>query len=297
MRALCLLLLATLATAADLAWSAADRAAIATYTAAARKEGATWIVERPLVQVRADVSADFAAAAARHHEVLWTWIHHQLDLTPPHRPPRATLRFAADRDGYQADLGGATWSRGWYRWQWRDGRMREHCLYTFIEFPHERDFNRFYHPILIHETVHLVLQAHAGEHALPELLNEGLATYLQSFTPFEHPDVLPAERRSAYARKADLPIPAVELPTLFDLLHARPWDVDAFGVQTHRRYVCAEMLVEFLLSTPDGRADLRNMLGQALRGIPLAPRFRGARGERIEAGWREYLLLHQEARR
>lgn len=297
MRALCLLLLVSLAAAADLAWSAADRAAIATYTAAARQDGATWIVDRPLVVVRADVSADFAAAAARHHEVLWAWIHRHLELTPPPRPPRATLRIAGDREGYQADLGSETWSRGWYRWQWGDGKLREHCLYTFIEFPRERDFNRFYHPILVHETVHLVLQAHASEHALPELLNEGVATYLQSFNPFAHADVLPLERRSAYARKADLPIPAAELPSLLDLLHAQPWDIDDFGVQTHRRYVCAEMLVEYLHSTPEGRADLRSMLGHALRGIPLAPRFRGVRGERIAAGWREYLLLHQEARR
>ncbi len=294
---LLLTLLAGACVAAELPWSVADRAAIDAYAAAAQQDGATWIVERPLVLVRADVDAAFAAAAARHHERLWVWIHHHLDLTPPRQPPQAVLRIAANRAGYQADLGMPTWSRGWYRWGHRGGVFEEHALYTFIEFAHERDFNRFYHPILVHETVHLVLQAHARQHILPMLINEGVATYLQSYNPFDHAQSLPPERRSDYARKADLPISAEDLPRLIDLLHAQPWDIDDFGVQTQRRYVCAEMLVEYLLSSRDGRADLRSLVNHALRGIDLTPRFQGARGERLEAGWRAYVLTHQEARR
>lgn len=68
-RILLLTLLVWASIAAELPWTADDRAAIEAYAAAARQDGPTWIVERPLVVVRADVDAAFAAE--RHHEAGW----------------------------------------------------------------------------------------------------------------------------------------------------------------------------------------------------------------------------------
>ncbi len=178
----------------------------------------------------------------------------------------------------------------------QQGQYTVFTLFTCVERPAEMQFEAFYHPILVHEGTHLYLQQYLGRNSLPDLLNEGISTYFQGGgLPMANGGEQPP-RRSAFAKRAlGLLVPG-KLPKLSELCDYDDLNVDRFGPQACLNYFCAEMMIEYLLSSEAGRRHLSTWFDQACDGRLATTKVKTVL-DGMQAAWEVYILEHAPARR
>lgn len=274
------------APAADLPWSDADRARIAAFEAAAvQGRDGLWTVVADGWRARSGISPRFTAELACYLELVERRATALLGLSTGGDPSPCEVTVYADRARYQAALGRPLLSRGQFDWDFGAPPERRFAIRTFVLRPEEREFARFYRPIINHEVGHQLLQSRAGARRIPNLVNEGVATFLQSWDVFEPAD-RQGQRRREFARELERAVRQKALPPLERLAVADPWDVDGFGAETSTRYACAESFVGWLAEgCDDSRGFLARLLAAALGGGDVLALVRGP-GAEWEQRWR-----------
>lgn len=181
-------------------------------------------------------------------------------------------------------------SRGYFKWRYTDGGKfwPEFTLYSYIEFPHERDFQYFYLPILNHEGAHQIVQMQSFTTSVSPFINEGLATFIQ-YWQFQSKSNKERNSRSEqipYAKKA---LAEGTLPTLQELLAIKGvWSIDNYGPKTRVRYGAAESFVAFLLESDVGRKYLGKVYQAAIEGEDLEKKMAKFIAK-LDKAWRDYL--------
>ncbi|MBA3684252.1 MAG: hypothetical protein H0W72_03320 [Planctomycetes bacterium] len=285
MRTVILLVLSTALTwAADLPWNDAQLRQIDTFAHAATHDDGMWRVRTTSYDVASEIDARFTAELACYVELFTREASGLLRLRPLARPVRAQVIVYASRESYQAALGAPVMSRGQYDWTFpREGTPRL-LVRTFVKGS-DRAFARFYRPILNHECTHHLLQLRAGPRKIPDLVNEGLATFLQFWDPFRDREWNLTHRRSEFISDLDRARRESRLPDLCQLANCDRWDVDGFGVQTQTRYACAESFVGFCFAAADRSTFLDHLVDASIAGD-----IRGVlddqRGRETVAAWR-----------
>jgi hypothetical protein len=288
------LLVAPLA-AMEVRWTPGQRDAIAASLPRVADNDGTWMLETANYRVETELGREFTAKAACFMEGVRGEVTGILGLERiglrRQVTRKAAVFIASSQERYQQRMGNGTGSRGWFRYAWDgNGVFTEFCLNSYA-LRQQDAFESFYVPILIHEGTHQVLQEFAGRNRIPDLLNEGIASYLQGFDLNRDLAWNTANRTSEYLRKLPLGIDAGSYLPLADIFDPQPWDVDGFGRQTNTRYVEAETLIAFLLSSRPGTVRLQGMLADACAGT-LKPAVATRSLGRIEEDYRAYLFSH-----
>ncbi|RMG16809.1 MAG: hypothetical protein D6731_05330 [Planctomycetota bacterium] len=272
---------------AEWRWSARERKQIAALEARVEKgkdfpfrlEGRRWNVETA-------VSARFTAELALFMDSFsdaFDGLMKELDAEPlVERKP--TVQVYASRADYAKQH--TNGSRGYYRYRWdADGRFTELHLYTFVEWPREREFSRFYHPILLHEGTHVLLRVRLGKAANVKWLDEGTATWFQFY---DLRASVKANRKTRARRstfRKDLARALAKGPRLSDLLSLGPltFNPDGMGPKALEHYGLAESFVDFLLSSRRGAEVYKQAFHRLREGkVPL---LEPALVARLEGPW------------
>ena len=175
--------------------------------------------------------------------------------------------IAKDNDTYKRLIGANDNSRGKFKYTWKEFTVwTEFTMYTYVKWPKEIDFDNFYHPILIHEGTHQLLQQYAGHNKIPNLISEGFATFMQSWNVQTDINFNQKLRKSEVLKLILGGIKANDLVQLSDIIDAEPWDIDGFGRKTIVRYFLSEMLIEYLIDNPLGKKIFTELLEDAFDG-------------------------------
>jgi len=280
MRRLCLtlsLLLLPLAAHAGQpwVWNSPEIQRIKQLSTQVKSEGGFFIVDTGVWNVRTDISAMFAIELTCFLEVFEKQF---LEVTLIKRDPQVKVRLAAKVFAKEADYRAIfnDGSRGYFRWKYENKNdvtdFTEFTLYSFADKPEERDFKAFYHPILLHEGTHMMLQRFSGTNKLPVFLNEGLATYFQ-FWNLRKPlgeNLLNRKNVSFFRRLMleRLRSDKTYAPDLAALLKMadKDWNTDKMGPLAKFNYAQGEAFIEALATDPALRGILPPLLANALEG-------------------------------
>lgn len=286
---LCLVTTSTaFAATAEPTWTDDQRARIDVLERAVVRRGGMWCVDTPSFRCRSEVDARFTAELACYLDLVQSRTIALLALGPASDPSPCQVTVYADRQSYQRAVGRRVQSRGQFDWDFSAPPTNRFRISTFIVRPEERSFGRFYRPILNHEVGHWLLQSRAGARRIPNLVNEGVATFLQSWDMFEGAQTRTTKRRE-FARELERAVRAKTLPSIAQLAVADPWDVDGFGAATAIRYACAESFIGFLAeSTEEAQGFLATLVSAAISGGDVLPLVSG-KGSGWEARWRDQL--------
>ena len=269
-------------------WSAEQKARIIVLERAVVQRDGMWCVDTPSFRCRSEVDARFTAELACYLDLVQSRAIALLALGPAADPSPCRVTVYADRQRYQHAVGRRVQSRGQFDWDFAAPPEERFSVSTFIVRPEERNFARFYRPILNHEIGHWLLQSRAGARRIPNLINEGVATFLQSWDPFAVEPGRTAKRRE-FGRELERAVRAKALPSIAQLAVADPWDVDGFGTATAIRYACAESFIGFLAeSTEEAHRFLATLVSAAISGGDVLPLVSG-NGSGWETRWRDQL--------
>lgn len=196
----------------------------------------------------------------------------------------------SSQEGYQAQVKSS--GRGWYRYRFDgQGRFTEHTLYTYVKDGSERKFRQFYHPILMHEGTHQILQELAGRNGIPHWFNEGLATYFQLWdlrlSSAENRKRRPGRLINAGDFLASHESEA--MPGLRKLLAIEKWSPDDFGPETRANYSAAESLLLYLMNSDETFKLVNKLYAEVLAGRDPAGIMGETELERLESGWRGFI--------
>jgi hypothetical protein len=288
---LLLLLLLTaadgVAAIAEPAWTTEQKARITALERTVARRDGFWCVDTPSFRCRSEIDARFTAELACYVDLIQARAIPLLGLGPALDPSPCVVTVYADRASYQRAVGRRIQSRGQFDWDFSAPPSERFRVSTFVVRPEERQFARFYRQILNHEVGHWLLQSRAGARRIPNLVNEGVATFLQSWDMFEEQN-RPTKRRE-FGRELERAVRAQALPTIAQLAVADPWDVDGFGAATAVRYACAESFIGFLAeSTDEAQRFLTTLVSAALSGGDVLPLVSGGAGG-WEQRWRTQL--------
>lgn len=268
------------AAVAEPAWTAAQRTRIAALEQRADRRNGFWCVDTPSFRCRTEVDARFTAELACYLDLVQTRTIALLQLGPPLDGSPCVVTVYANRAAYQRAVGRRVQSRGQFDWDFSASPSERFRISTFLVRAEERQFGRFYRQILNHEVGHWLLQSRAGARRIPNLINEGVATFLQSWDMFADETNRTVKRRE-FGRELERAVRAQALPTIAQLAVADPWDVDGFGAATAVRYACAESFIGFLAeSTEEARRFLTILVSAAISGGDVLPLVAGD-----AAGW------------
>ncbi|HYE05835.1 MAG TPA: hypothetical protein VEL07_10000 [Planctomycetota bacterium] len=288
MRACLLVLLACAAVAVEPAWSQAQRESIARDAAAAVQVDGAWHVRTAHYRVRVDAGALLAAEVAAYCELARAAVLAELEITGLRESEPCAVVVYASRARYRAAFSGAN-SRGRFDWNYASADAAPTYLVATYQADAARGLSGIV-PILTHELSHQVLQAAAGRRHIPWLVQEGVATYFQTWNVFRDPAWNRAHRRNEFQRELCRACADDALPTLPALAQLEVWDADHFGPITHTRYGCAESLLGHLLADPSRRPFARRLLRAALDGEDVATLLASDAGRRVEAEWRATVI-------
>ncbi len=275
---------ATSAVVADLPWSDQQLRSIAIYEQAARRDGTFWRVATESFDVVSEIDPRFTAELACYLELFSTTACELMRLAPLTEPIRAEVVVFSSREHYQRSLGAPLRSRGQYDWSFPRDQAPRMQIRTFIKGS-DRQFSRFYRPILNHECTHHLLQLRAGARKIPDLINEGVATFFQFWDPFRDRDWNLSNRRSEFTADLDRARHEHRVPDLGQLASCDRWDVDGFGSETQARYACAESFVGFCFAAADRTPFLERLLAAGIDG-DIRPVLADTSGRDALAAWR-----------
>lgn len=291
MRAWLLILIPFLASAVEPAWSAAQRAGIAANADSAERVAAAWQVRTAHYRVRVESGALLAAEVAAYLELARAAVLDELDVDlREHEVCEVVVH--ASRARYRAAFAGAD-SRGRFDWSYAAPDAAPTYLLATYQAGSSRGLAELV-PILTHELTHHVLQAAAGRRQIPWLVQEGVATYFQTWDMFRDAAWNRANRRNEFQRELCRACADDALPTLPALAALEVWDADRFGPVTHTRYGCAESLIGHLLADAARRPFAGRLLRAALDGDDVRALLASDEGRRVEAVWRA-LVVDQAA--
>ena len=269
-------------------WTAEQRTRIDALERAVVRRDGMWCVDTPSFRCRSEIDARFTAELACYLDLVQVRAIALLSLGPAPDPSPCQVTVYADRQRYQRAVGRRVQSRGQFDWDFSAPPAERFSVSTFVVRPEERSFARFYRPILNHEVGHWLLQSRAGARRIPNLVNEGVATFLQSWDMFAVEPGRTAKRRE-FARELERAVRAKALPSIAQLAVADPWDVDGFGSATAIRYACAESFIGFLAeSTEEAHGFLATLVSAAISGGDVLPLVSG-NGSGWETRWRDQL--------
>lgn len=253
-------------------WNSPEMARIKQLSTLVKAEGGFYIVDTGVWNVRTDISAMFAIELTCFLELFEKQF---LEVTQIKRDPQVKARLSAKVFAKEADYRALfnDGSRGYFRWKYENtDNFTEFTLYSFAEKPEEREFKAFYHPILLHEGTHMMLQRFAGTNKLPVFLNEGLATYFQFWNLRKNlGENLLQRKNSSFFRKLILErvrsdkTYAPDLAALFKMAD-KDWNTDKMGPLAKFNYAQGEAFIEALATDPAMRGILPPLLANALEG-------------------------------
>ncbi len=202
---------------------------------------------------------------------------------------RPQVFIYATQEGFKERLKSS--ARGWYRYRFGpDGEFTEHALFSYIEKPEEKKFLNFYHPILLHEGTHQVLQEVVGARDIPPWFGEGLATYFQLWDLRVAFDLNQKRRPLRLINSGDFYQSWKDrgFPSLAELqgLTSSEWDADDMGPIAKRHYSAGESLFIFLMASEAGLKEVMTCLRQLVEGRTPEIGSRSRDAERIEKEWR-----------
>jgi hypothetical protein len=250
-----------------------------------------FIVRTDHFTVRSEIDARFTAELARYMELFESSATELLMLPDVASPSAAEVTVFASQGNYQRSLGKATRSRGQFDWRYPDEHAS--CVYTIRTFAanaRERRFSGFCRSIINHEAAHYLLQLRAGRHRIPNLVHEGVATYLQAWDFFKSAEWNRAHHACEFAPNLKSAVAARTVPSMSWLSDVAIWDIDDFGPMTNERYACAENFVAFLLGEDERKPFFKRLLGAATGGENLHRLFTSGPGADLEADWRRVLF-------
>lgn len=183
-------------------------------------------------------------------------------------------------------------SRGYYSYKWdANGVWTTFHLYTFIKHPKEREFSRFYHPILLHEGTHVLMRGLLGKAANPKWFDEGVATYFQFWDLNKS---VKANRKTRYSRSLYLKhlsgaVRKDGLPKLQKVLDLGPlgWNPDNMGPIADKHYAFGESLIDCMLTSKKG-AEFFVQTFERLRSAE-KPTLSPDEVQRFEKVWHKHL--------
>jgi len=269
---LLLLPLATYAGQPAWVWNSPEIARIKQLSALVKADGGFFVVDTGVWNVRSDISAMFAVELTCFLEIFEKQF---LEVTQIKRDPQVKARLSAKVFAKEADYRAIfnDGSRGYFRWRYENNDdFTEFTLYSFAEKPEEKEFKAFYHPILLHEGTHMMLQRFAGTNKLPVFLNEGLATYFQFWNLRKNlGENLLNRKNASFFRKLMLERLRTDkayTPDLAALLKTedKNWNTDKMGPLAKFNYAQGEAFIEALATDPAMRGILPPMLANALEG-------------------------------
>jgi hypothetical protein len=285
MRSTALLLMSflALAGAVEPAWDDADRAAITAREAAAARVADGWECRTPHYRVLAESSARLAAEVATYLELARPAILAELGLRL-REGAACDVVVHASRARYRAVFGAIN-SRGRFDWNYADDQAAPTYAVATFQADAARGVADVI-PILTHECTHQLLQAAAGRRRIPWLVQEGIATYFQTWDPFRDAGWNHAHHRGEFLFELIRARDDHRLPALPALARLEVWDADGFGPVTNTRYGCAESLIGFLIGDERRRTFARRLIDAALGGDDIAALLAGGEGARLESAWR-----------
>ncbi|MBA3708217.1 MAG: hypothetical protein H0W83_05290 [Planctomycetes bacterium] len=247
--------------------------------------------------VRSEIDARFTAELARYLELFDDQATSLLMLPAVAAPGMAVVTVFASQTDYQKSLGKATRSRGQFDWLYPDETSpARYTIRTYAANLRERDFRNFFRPIINHETTHYLLQLRAGRRHIPNLVHEGIATYVQAWDFFKPTSWNLANHCCEFAPNLRHAVDAQEVPSMSWLSQVSTWDVDDFGPQTNTRYACAESFIAYLLGDDSRKSFFKRLVTAATGGESLRGLFANGAGSVIEEDWRRCLFLSSEHR-
>lgn len=145
-------------------------------------------------------------------------------------------------------------------------QLTENHLATYTHSPADHDFQRYDVSILRHETVHLLLNHHAGATISNRTLDEGIASTCQHWNPqqdlawnVKHPPLEQLNRARVHLREKKQNL------NDFLLLSAQGWRTST-PEQTDLNYALAEMFVRWILKQEDGLHHLQSLIQAMVDG-------------------------------
>jgi hypothetical protein len=201
-------------------------------------------------KVQTEISPRFTAELGLFMDLFHDSFHELLGglKAKPRIELKPTVQVFASREAYRA-------KHDSYEWKKKGGWTTFH-LYTYVDGPAQREFARFYHPILLHEGTHVLLRGLLGKVRNPKWFDEGVATYFQFWDLTRSVKV---NRKTRYRRSEYLGVLVQTLrkngpPDLKKLLSldATTWDPDDMGPIAKRHYALAESLIDCMLSSKKG---------------------------------------------
>lgn len=263
-------------------WNSPELQRIKHLSTLVKSEDGFYVVDTGVWNVRTDVSAMFAIELTCFLELFEKQF---LEVTQIKREAQVKARLSAKVFAKESDYRAIfnDGSRGYFRWRYdfKDNtpEFSEFTLYSFVEKPEEKDFKAFYHPILLHEGTHMMLQRFSGTNKLPVFLNEGLATYFQFWNLRKNlGENLQQRKNASFFRKLMLErlrsdkAYTADLATLLKI-EDKNWNTDKMGPLAKFNYAQGEAFIEALATDPALRGILPPMLANALEGKePLDPK-------------------------
>jgi hypothetical protein len=204
---------------------------------------------------------------------------------------KPTVQVFASNGAYAA-AGHNAANRGYYTYKWDGaGAFTSLHLHTFVKADSEREFSRFYHPILLHEGTHVLLRRLFGKVAAPKWFDEGIAAWFQFYDlrASVKANRKTRYRRSFYLTKGHLKRAVQKGPTLAALmaLTDKTWDPDSMGPLASEHYALGESLIDLMLSNKKGAQAFKLVFARVL--AEESPALPEAEAEALEPRWRRHL--------
>ena len=253
-------------------WQPQQRADIKKYINDCYFEGGFCKLKTINYEIVTEADIEFTAKTGAYMEFVRTSLDETIGLSKSRKQKIDVLPkvfIYASQRAYQHALGTESLARGWFRYKWNNKHeFTGFSLYSYRETNGRPvSFEQFYWPILTHEGVHQILQGYAGANNIPNLLNEGYASYLQSWN-FSYT----AAKNMTYRKSVNiLGMPDTrfgvgDFVPLSSIIDADPWRIENSKKATSARYFMAEMLIEFLLSTDENKTKLKGWLLEVIDG-------------------------------
>jgi hypothetical protein len=251
-------------------WTPAQLTRVKQLKALIKKDGAFFVMDSPTWNVRSDVSEDFTAELAAFMEVFYQQLSDTLQIKAQPIPEKMKVTVFAAEDDYRKLFNNGT--RGYFRWQFdASGKFTDFTLYSFVKEPAEREFAKFYHPILQHEGTHMLLQRFAGKNKIPPFINEGIATWFQFWNlRMTMADNLKKRKTQSFYHSLLLEKLKAEkdfTPKLDRMLQIeeKDWNRDNMGAEASLNYALGESFIEMLATDAQANGLLADMLGRVFK--------------------------------
>ena len=253
-------------------WTPQEQARVKQLNALAKKDGAFFQIDTGTWNVRTDVSQEFAAELTCFYELFHEQFMSIVQIkSKPQVASKLNVVLYAKEADYRKTFDDGT--RGYFRYKWDgDGTFTEFTLFSFVQYPNEREFSKFYHPILLHEGTHMLLQKYAGKNKIPVFINEGLANYFQYWNMRRTlAENLARRKNDSFFHKLlleRLRSDKAFTPNLASMLKLdyNQWNPDKMGPEAKLNYALGESFIETLATEPQMRGVLPTILEKALAG-------------------------------